>query len=344
MSKLHKVALNGQVFFARSGQLLLDAALVNGVDIAHDCRAGRCGTCVTRVVEGITIGGGTPQPGMIHACQAHVLSDLTLACEPLPPVDVSEGRIVALVDLCDDVVELTILPARKSLHLPGQYYRFTFQGFPARAFSPTESLDGKWLNKAFKLNIKRVRDGRVSAQLGTGILAGHRVRMMGPFGHAFLRPGQKNRLVLIAGGTGFAPVWAIAQAALRENPFRPIWLVAGVRRLPQLYMVPALELVSRFPNVSAIATVAATSPAPAFVNAGAPESYLPSLTREDTVYACGSPAMVGKVAAAAMAAGATIYSDPFEPAPADDDPLLNRIGSWMRAAVSGPSPVATRRS
>ncbi len=335
MSKLHKVVLNGKVFFARSGQLLLEAALVNGVDLAHDCRAGRCGTCITRVVEGITVGGGTRQAGMVHACQAHVLSDLTLACEPLPPVTAMEGRVAMLVDVAEDVAEVTIQPARKPGHLPGQYYRFTFQGYPARAFSPTESLDGTWLNKAFKLNIKRVRNGRVSSQLGTGIQAGHRVRMLGPFGHAFLRPAQKNRLVLMAGGTGFAPIWAIAQAALREDPFRPVWMVAGVRKLPQLYMGPALELANRFPNVTAIGAVDSSSPLPEFVAAGAPELHLPQLSREDTVYACGGPAMVDAVAAAASAAGAAFYADPFEAAPPDDAMLLNRLGSWLRGAVAG---------
>jgi CDP-4-dehydro-6-deoxyglucose reductase, E3 len=335
MSKLHKVVLNGKVFFARSGQLLLDAALVNGVDLAHDCRAGRCGTCITRVVDGITVGGATRQTGMVHACQAHVLSDLTLACELLPPVDVMEGRVAKLADVADDVAELTIQPARKPVHLPGQYYRFTFQGYPARAFSPTEALDGKWLNTAFKLNIKRVRDGRVSSQLGTGIQAGHRVRMTGPFGHAFLRPSQKNRLVLIAGGTGFAPIWAIAQAALRENPFRPVWMVAGVRKLPQLYMGPALELANRFPNVTAVGTVDSDAPRPKYVAAGAPERHLPPLAREDTVYACGGPAMVEAVAAAAGTAGATFYADPFEAAPPDEALLIDRIGTWLRGTGAG---------
>lgn len=336
MSKQHTITLNGNRFFARSGEVLLDAALVNGVDLAHDCRAGRCGTCLTRVNCGITIGGSTRQPGMVHACQARVLSDLTLTAETLPPVDVTEGRVTRIVNVTEDVAELTIAPVKPTLHLPGQYYRFTFQGFPARAFSPTQPLDGTWLNKAFKLNIKRVRDGRVSQQIGKAILPGHRVSMLGPFGHAFLRPNHTNRLVLIGGGTGFAPIWAVAQAALRENPSREIWLVGGVRKCAQLYMIPALQAAGRLPNVTVVASVESPDQAPAFAKIGTPDSALPQLRPSDTVYAAGSPVMVDAVAAAASEVGAMFYSDPFEAARgADNGELLTKIGSWIKAAVTG---------
>lgn len=78
MAKLHKIVLHGETFHARSGERLLDAALVNGVDLPHDCRAGRCGSCLLRVRSGITLGGETPQPGMVRACQAMAFSDLDL--------------------------------------------------------------------------------------------------------------------------------------------------------------------------------------------------------------------------------------------------------------------------
>ena len=153
MSKFHKVSINGVVFPARSGECLLDVALGHGVDLPHDCRTGRCGTCLTRVLDGVTIGGEADQPGMVHACQARVLSDLTLACEPLPPAGTIQGRVTRIVELCEDVVELTIMPARKLDSLPGQYCRFTFQGFPTRTFSPTQPLSGRKLSRAFKLQI-----------------------------------------------------------------------------------------------------------------------------------------------------------------------------------------------
>lgn len=106
MAKLH-------IFLARSGQHVLDAALLNGVEMPHDCRAGRCGACLTRVKTGITLGGETRQAGMVHACQAMVFSDLALEVEPLPPVSRVSGTLAKLSELAEDIVEVTIEGQRR---------------------------------------------------------------------------------------------------------------------------------------------------------------------------------------------------------------------------------------
>ena len=330
MTKHHRVTLNGQTFQARSGQVLLDAAMVAGTDIPHDCRAGRCGTCITRVTKGLTLGGETLQRGMVHACQARVFSDLDLSVEALPAVSQIQARIVSLVDVTPDVVELEIAPATRLKLFPGQYCRFAFRGFPERAFSPTAPLDGSEAGGNFRLNIKRVRNGRVSTNLGGKIKPGHALTIHGPFGHAFLRPRQSNRLVLVAGGTGFAPMWAIGDAALREHPWREIVLIAGARHVKQLYMLPALDLVRRFPNVTVIATAEAAQRAGPVVGLGRPSDHLPRLRASDIVYAAGAPAMVDAVAETATAAHATFYADPFEPAGGQAEDWITKAVSWLR--------------
>ena len=259
MAKLHKISLGSEIFLARSGQRVLDAALLNGVEMPHDCRAGRCGACLTRVKTGITLGGETRQAGMVHACQAMVFSDLALEVEPLPPVLRVSGTLSKLSELAEDIVEVTIEPSRRLDMLPGQYCRFRFRGFPARSFSPTSSLGALQSDGRIRLHVKRVRGGRVTPSLGNTICEGHQVHIEGPFGHAFLRPGLSNRLVLIGSGTGFAPVWAVGAAALRENPERQMTVIAASRRAAAFYMTPALALISRYPNVKAIATIEASA-------------------------------------------------------------------------------------
>jgi CDP-4-dehydro-6-deoxyglucose reductase, E3 len=330
MSKLHAVSMNGEQFHARSGQVLLDAALVSGIEFPHDCRAGRCGTCVTRVGSGLTLGGETKQPGMVHACQARVFSDLDLSIEALPSVVHIEARILQLEDVTADVVDLTIAPSEPFDFFPGQYCRFAFRGFPERAFSPTAALDGQQVDVSFHLNIKRVRQGRVSTKLGGSIKRGHPLIIHGPFGHAFLRPGTTNRLVLVAGGTGFAPMWAVADAALRENPQREIVLIAGTRELKQLYMGQALMLASRFPRVEVIATTEVLQSDYPLVQHGKPADHVPQLRASDCVYAAGAPQMVDAVGKLAIAAKATFYSDPFEPAGAQAEDWLTKAIAWMK--------------
>ena len=100
-----------------------------------------------------------------------------------------------------------------------------------------------------RLHIRRVPDGRVSSALDREILEGHRVRLSGPFGSAFLRPGMANRLILVGCGTGFAPVWSIADAAMHENPGRQMVLVVGARSVETLYMTRALCRLSKISSL-----------------------------------------------------------------------------------------------
>ena len=71
--------------------------------------------------------------------------------------------------------------------------------------------------------------------------------MTGPNGWAYFRPNLYNRLILIGTNTGFAPIWSIAVAALRENPDRRMMIIAGGRSVEALYMGPALVRLARFP-------------------------------------------------------------------------------------------------
>ena len=93
MKKICKVTVNDEPFLANCGDLLLDWALMNGVDLPHDCRAGICGACKVRLVDGKVFGGQTRGDDMIHACQARIVSDLEIAIEAAPePTTVAGAR------------------------------------------------------------------------------------------------------------------------------------------------------------------------------------------------------------------------------------------------------------
>src|SRR5262249_61121583 len=108
-----------------------------------------------------------------------------------------------------------------------QYCRVQFRGFPARCYSPTVPLDAPADQRLMHLHVRMVPDGRVSSALGREIREGHRVKITGPLGSAYLRPNHRHRLVLIAGGPGFSPIWSIAAAALWWWPARGMVLVVG---------------------------------------------------------------------------------------------------------------------
>src|SRR5689334_23907115 len=108
MSKICKVTINDEPFLANRGELLLDWALMNGVDLPHDCRSGVCGACRVRLVDGTVFGGTEEGSDMIHACQARVVSDLKLVSEAVPERVSRYGRVTELADLASDVIGVSI--------------------------------------------------------------------------------------------------------------------------------------------------------------------------------------------------------------------------------------------
>jgi NAD(P)H-flavin reductase/ferredoxin len=311
MAKKLTIVANGQPFSAYPGDMLLDAALLQGIDLTHDCRAGQCGSCLVRVLGGEFLGGQTAQPDMIHACQARVFSDAQIKYEKMLPPGRISGKLARVENLSSDILGLTIKLNEPSNHLPGQYYKFAFRGFPARCYSPTAPFAGRPNKKILPLHVKIVRDGAVSPKLGNIIQPGHAVSAEGPFGSAFLRPQRQHRLVLVASGTGFAPLWAIAEASVRLQPNRPLLLVVGARRLSSLYMIPALQRLAGFPAATLIVTLQEPQTASRYARQGTPIQHLPSLEATDIVYAAGAPALVDAVGSAASRSGAEFYADPF---------------------------------
>jgi NAD(P)H-flavin reductase/ferredoxin len=315
MGKICSLEVNGDKIPVNRGDLLLDAALLNGIEIPHDCRSGHCGTCRVRVLDGRVYGGNTDDPETVYACQSRIVSDLRIAVDEVPEVMTVRGVVADIRRLATSVSEISIEASEQLKYLPGQYYFLQFRGFPARCFSPTAPLDWPYDENVIRFHIREVPNGRVSSQLGRRIRPGHRVKLEGPFGSAYLRPLPDRRFVLVASGTGFAPIWSIAEAAIKCEPRRQMVLIAASRNLQSLYMVPALCRLALFPHVTIIPVVSQHQDITPAVRHGRPTDYIPTLTQDDVVFAAGAPEMVRAAARIAAAAGAKCFCDPFEAAP-----------------------------
>jgi len=340
MSKICRVTINDEPFLANRGELLLDWALMNGVDLPHDCRSGICGACRVRLVDGQVFGGHSRGDDMIHACQARIVSDLEIAIEAAPEPVALSAEVAQIVQLAPDVVGVDIELPKPLNYLPGQYCKLQFQGFPARSYSPTFPLEGAPHDHLLHFHIRKVTDGQVSSALGQEIRAGHRVKLMGPFGRAFFRQGHAGRIVLVASGTGFAPTWSVAVAAIMEQPQREMVFIVQARSIRSLYMHAALCRLALFPNVTLIPMVSEPQQISHAIQGGRPTDHLPKLTPDDVVYTAGAPAMTDAVARIAKAAGATCYTDPFvqEPRTAEQQAgLMSRLTGWLNEPKSGPT-------
>jgi 3-phenylpropionate/trans-cinnamate dioxygenase ferredoxin reductase subunit len=313
MVRSHEITLNGTTFLAAGGELLLDAALNNGVDLPYDCRAGHCGTCCVRLISGEVRGGEGAEPNIVHACQCRITADAMIESPRPTGVRTVDGVLSTLRPLSSDVIEVGIRTDRALPHHAGQYAQVRFNGYPSRPYSITHPLRGNSNGQTTWFHMRHVEDGHVTSALGDHINPGHRVTLTGPYGSAHFRPNFGSRLVLVATNTGFAPIWSIAVAALRENAFRRMMIIAGGRSLESLYMGPALAQLARFPNVLVVPVCSASHTPNEVVRPGRPTDCLPRLLPTDVLYACGAPAMVESVKSIAARVGAVCYADPFLP-------------------------------
>jgi len=279
--------------------------------------------------------GGTEEGSdMIHACQARIVSDLRLVTEAVPDTVSLQAEVADMTFLAADVIGVSLELQKPLGHLPGQFCKLLFRGFPERCYSPSYPLEGAPGRRRLHFHIRRFSDGMVSSELGEGIRVGHRVRVTGPLGTAYLRPNHPGRIVLVASGTGFAPMWSIAAAAMTEQPRRELMFVVATRKLQSFYMHAALCRLALFPNVTIIPVVAEPqNVSPAF-RTGRPTDFLPPLSADDAVYTSGAPMMTNEVARIARAAGAVCYTDPFTPnrTPAESPNLIERFFGGREAA------------
>lgn len=332
MVRSHQVTVNGNTFPARHGELLLDAALNNGVDLPYNCRAGHCGTCCVRLVSGEVQGGEGAEPGIVHACRCRIVGDAVVEKDEPSGVRAVDGVLSSLRPLSSEVMEVGIRTDRALPYLPGQYAQVRFNGYPSRPFSITHPLQGNPNSATVWFHVRRMKGGRVTSALGKRIRPGHRVKLAGPYGSAHFRPNLNSRLILVATHTGFAPIWSIAVAALHENPDRIMMIIAGGRTIESLYMGSALARLARFPNVLIVPVCSTPQSQSSAVYPGRPTDYLPRLVPSDVLYACGAPGMVDQIKSIAARFGAACYADPFLPSTDDtveESGVLARAMGWL---------------
>lgn len=317
---------NARTFDCQPEQTLLEAARTQGVALEHSCRTGRCGSCKTQVLDGVTapvkaeesLSADEQAAGFILTCCRAAITNVTLDIEDLGELGNIETRtlpcrIDSLSLITDDVIEVTLRtpPTSHLTYLPGQYIDVIGKGGLRRSYSVANAPrdDGK-----LTLQIRKVPNGEMSHYWFDEAKANDLLRLEGPLGTFCLRPSQASQLVLLATGTGIAPIRAMLEqlaANPASNTYRQIHVYWGGRTEKDLYWTadyPALPL--RF--------VPALSRSPD--SAGA-KGYVQDVALADgidlknaVVYACGSESMITSAKSKLVAAGLNpknFHSDAF---------------------------------
>ncbi|MFP5070238.1 2Fe-2S iron-sulfur cluster-binding protein [Pseudonocardia nantongensis] len=247
----HHVSLNGGPSFdAREGQTILDAALRANRWIPHNCSQGTCGTCRFKVLEGTVDHGDSteellPQAdrtdGFALACQASPVTDLLGALLGESAITTPRHR---LRDITGTVVVRDVV-ARETIRLvidldepldfdAGQYVELRIPNSPLRRAYSIASPPSQ--ESSIELHIRLTPGGLATERWVFASLAvGERVAMQGPLGTFSMIEPEDGPVVLVAGGTGLAPLKAILLHAVEQGLASEIHLYHGGRREEDLY-------------------------------------------------------------------------------------------------------------
>lgn len=297
-------------FAAESDETILEAALRQGLTMPYGCRDGACGACKGKVLCG-EVDHGKSQPhalteadkaaGLTLFCCAKAKTDLTLECREVRsasdiPVKTLPSRVEKMEKVAADVMVLHLrLPATERFQfLTGQYVDILLKDGKRRSFSLANAPhDDAFL----QLHIRLVPGGLFTEHVFNGMKERDILRLNGPHGSFFLREDSDKPMILLAGGTGFAPIKAIVEHALYTQSKRPMVIYWGNRNKAGLYMdeLPARwaaehSHITYVPVLSEPAATDGWNGRTGLVHEAVMQDF-PDLSGHQ-VYVCGAPVMV----------------------------------------------------
>lgn len=315
-------------FTCAEGDTVLRAALRAGVAATYECNSGGCGSCAFTPMSGSFQQVQDDPPGLtardrrrgrLLSCQSVPVTDceVQLRLDPASPEasgpvgprpEVREGVVVERRELTHDITELTVMTDGPAEFLPGQYAMVgvgcSDTGDPLEqlrlqrgySMSNVPNRAGHW-----QFLIKEVPGGAVSGTLARSVMVGNRLRLDGPYGHAYLRDSGRD-VLCIAGGSGLAPMVSVARGLAQrgDSSRRSIAFFYGGRARRDLC---AGEFVSdvgtRLRHASLVDVLSDVGPdswvgPTGFVHEAVRAADLPDLHERD-VYVAGPPVMVDAV-------------------------------------------------
>ena len=252
------VPASGHEFIAEENETILAAALRQGVGLPYGCRNGACGKCSGEIISGETTYDTASlrasakkehEAGKTLFCQACAASDLEIKVREITKstdveIKMLPCRVEKMQLLTHDVMQLRLkLPETERLQfLAGQYLEFVLKDGKRRAFSIASAPH----NDAYiELHIRHVPDGHFGDFVFDGLKEKTLMRIEGPLGSYYLREDSDRSIILIAGGTGFAPLKGMLEHAFFIALDRPIHVFCGVRSKRDLYMDEMMQQWSK---------------------------------------------------------------------------------------------------
>jgi CDP-4-dehydro-6-deoxyglucose reductase len=303
---------SGRTFDATRDDTLLAAAIRQGVGLPYGCRDGACGSCKSKLLAGRVIHGAhqlkalsvaEEEAGLVLTCCAVPQTDCVLEARSVPglgdlPIPKMPTRVLAISRPAPDVAVLRLqLPANQNFqYRAGQYIEFILRDGARRSYSMANAPSQLGEPPSIELHIRHMPGGLFTDQVFSTLKERDILRMEGPFGSFCLRDGDQP-MVLLASGTGLAPIKALVEQLRAQGSRRDVALYWGCRSRIDLYQHDGLlDAAQRLPWLRYVPVLSEPRADDRWTGRTglvhqALMADLPDLSAHQ-VYACGAPVMV----------------------------------------------------
>ena len=233
---------SGRQFSAQSDETLLAAGIRQGVGLPYGCKDGACGSCKCKMLSGSVVHGAhqtkalSPEEesqGLVLTCCATATSDVVLesrqvSAEGALPIKKMPTRVTSLQKVSPDVMLIQLqLPANDSFqYKAGQYIEFLLRDGARRSYSMANAPQGN----SVELHIRHMPGGKFTDHVFGSMKEKEILRVEGPHGSFYLREESDKAILMVASGTGFAPIKALLEQMESAGSTRPVALYWGGRR------------------------------------------------------------------------------------------------------------------
>ncbi len=316
------IGINQQTFVSEPDETVLQCLERNNCAPPSSCRSGMCHTCMMR-----SVGGPPPvnsQAGLKESLQQQNYF-LSCICVPKDNMEVgyadaaaTPGTSIVLMEktlLSPSIMRLRFTTDQAYEYRAGQFTNLFKDEHLTRSYSIASVPD---LENYLEFHIEKIPNGIMSGWIFDELSVGAELKISEPLGECYYTEGyEENNMLLVATGSGLAPVYGILRDALNRGHRGEIHLYHGASGRDKLYLFDELTVITKkYKNVH----------------------YTPSLTKDVSeniqqgranelalndhkdlkkwrIYLCGHPEMVSNTKRKAFLAGAAlndILADPFE--------------------------------
>ncbi len=324
-----------RTFTVSGGETLLTAGIRAGINLPYGCKDGACGSCKCKKLSG-TVVHSTYQAkalsedeaaqGFVLTCCATPTSDVVLESRQVTAagafaVKKLPTRVSLMEKKSEDVIRLLLqLPASEPFpYHAGQYIEFLLKDGKRRSYSMANAPHTLAAGTGLELHIRHMPGGLFTDQVFGSMKERDILRIEGPYGSFYLREDSAKPIILLASGTGFAPIKALLEHMHFKGINRPTTLYWGGRRPSDLYMTDWLAAQqAKMPHLRFVPVVSDALPQDAwagrtgFVHQAVLQD-VPDLSGYQ-VYACGAPIVVESAQRDYLMAGLPadeFYADSF---------------------------------